>query len=322
MIGVSATPTALTAQALMPSTIGVTATPTPTLAQNQASYVARKWGMFIHFNLSTFNNIEWVLPSADINTFNPGSTLNIDQWVTTAQAGKVKYACLTAKHHDGFCLWPSSVTTRNVSQTTWYAANGSIDIVSQFTTKFRAAGITPLLYFSVWDRWFEANRTVTQAAYRTYLEGQITELLTNYGAIGGLWLDGMFWHSGSTSYPWDTTAELNSFIHNLQPACLEVNNSHSLNLIDSDIVVYENNVGLPPSNNTNPAEYVDTIRSDANWFWKPVSETTQTSASILANLATCNARNASMMINVPPDNTGNMVSADVTTMTAIGNSLP
>jgi alpha-L-fucosidase len=279
--------------------------------------------MFVHFNLSTFNNIEWVDPSVSINTFSP-TALSVAQWVAVAQSAKVKYACLVAKHHDGFCLWPSKTSARNISNTSWYAANGQIDIVSEFITQFTAAGITPLIYCSIWDRWFELeNPSFTQAQYQSWSQGIISELLGNYPPIGALWLDGTNWHflNGNPGYPWASSAIRNSFIRGFQPSnIVVVDNNHIGTITDTDILEFEGgqNGGSITVGNPYPAEYITTIRGDLNWFWKAAADTPLTAAAIVSTLASCNLQNSSFMLNVPPDTTGTIPSQTATIMSAVG----
>lgn len=299
------------------------------LAAAQAAYVARSFGMFIHFNMSTFKDVEIASGSEPVNSFDPGATLNIDQWVSTAVAMKAKYACLTAKHHDGFCLWPTlsvghgTTAARNISQTSWYANNGQIDIVGQFTSKFRAAGIIPLLYFSVRDG-SSSLQFATDAEFKTYTQTQISELLGNYGPIGGLWMDGADWWFPSVgknaAYPWVSSAERFAFIRGAQRNCLLINNAKTSSFADSDIIVFEQ-VGDPASNNTSPSELVEQMRTDGNWFWKSTGNAIQTAAFIEAHLALLNGRHSSYMLNAGPDNTGVIPSNMVTTLTTVGASL-
>lgn len=293
------------------------------ISDAQAAHLARQFGLFLHFNMSTFSGFEQSGNTLDPSLFNPGSTLNVNQWVNTARAMKARYACLTAKHADGFCLWPSALTTRTIASSSWYAANGNQDIVGQFTSKFRAAGIVPLIYFSIADLTFEAaNPGFTQAQYLTYLQGQITELLSNYGPIAGLWLDKGEWFFGS-AYPWASAADREAFIQGLQPACLDIDNNHLGNLTTSNIVVYEGGSfgAVIPPGNTDAAEMVDTIRSDNQWFWHVEPSAPQTAAALLAKLTTANSRNGTFMINAGPDNTGNIPDDEVAVLTALGQSI-
>lgn len=295
----------------------------PTL---QSSYVAQSFGIFLHFNMSTFENVELASGTANPNDFNP-SSLSIDQWITNITTAKAKYACLTAKHRDGFCLWPTATTTHSiVSSSPFYANSGSLDIASSFITKCRAASLAPVLYFSNRDTSFEANNPgFTQAAYKAYLKAQLAELLVNYGPLTAIWTDDTEWdNSGApwtgTSYPWATPAEYLNFVRSYQPGIMLINNSHTGNLSDSHIVEFEADTGngTPPSNNTFPAECCQTSRSDNNWFWKTTFSAAKSSATLISNLITFNSYGSSYLLNCPPDTTGNIPSETVTLMAAMG----
>ena len=146
----------------------------------------------------------------------------------------------------------------------------------------------------------------------------------NYGALGGVWLDGTYWHFADQGYPWNLPATRDAFIHELQTGCLVVNNGHAQTFADSDIIVYEGGTfgAAVPGGNTAPAEYVDTIRGDKNWFWKAAADTPLTAATILATLAILKANNSAYMLNAGPDTTGQIPSQLVTVLTAVGAGLP
>jgi hypothetical protein len=273
------------------------------LALLRQEYVDREVGMFIHFGLETFNNTDATDGSVPVDDFAP-SAIDIDQWVTAAQALGAQYAVLTAKHHSGFCLWPSATTTYDVASTSWYAGGG-FDVIDQFVTKFRAAGIEPLLYISIWDRnWEAANPGYTQAQYKAHTEAQITELLTNYGDIKGLWVDGAEWHFTGTAYPWANSAQRVAFIRSLDPECLLVNNCHTKSYIDSDIHVYEHGIDSEdlPSNNVAAAEKCISI--DSPWFWKSTGYTLKTAAYLIERKTRTIARNGAFLLNMPPSDIG------------------
>jgi Alpha-L-fucosidase len=156
----------------------------------QKAMVDRRFGMFIHFNMATYHDMEWVDPGQDPASFNPVD-LDCGQWADAAAAAGMTFAVLTAKHHDGFCLWPSAYTDYGVKSSSYRH-----DIVRQFVDAFRARGITPCLYFSIWDRTQGvAAGAVTPDAMR-FVQGQLTELLTHYGHIPMLMTDGWSWSCG------------------------------------------------------------------------------------------------------------------------------
>jgi alpha-L-fucosidase len=301
-----------------------------TLSQLQTQFSAKQFGVTFHFNNATFVDVDSPIVPPAINVFNP-TALNIDQWMTSALAAKATYAELTAKHITGFCLWPTATTTYNVSNTTWYANNGQIDIVSLFIRKCRQYGLAPSIYFCAKDYTFEAaNPGYTQAQYRTYLEAQLTELLSNYGHIQDIKLDATNTAFFPTNgYPWpDTGATVCSFVRSFQYGQQTCNNNAQNNLppslVMSNVAIYEM-ANLPgefvQAGNTDPAECWDTVYNDgspASWFWKSTSPAVQTTANMLSNLALANARNSNFNLNFPPDTTGAIESRMVTIMQAIG----
>jgi alpha-L-fucosidase len=289
-----------------------------TLAQLQANYVARQFGLFIHFSMATFTNTENSPPSSSPTLFSPtgGPSTFVPQWISTAQAAKARYLALISKHSDGFCLWPTATTTYNLSAASpWYANNGSPDIVSVFATQCRAAGIAPVLYFSIPDGTF-ANTGGNTAQFKAYIEAQLTELLSNYGLITAIWID---WAGNTPPSPFVSQAELTNFIQGLQSQCLVIQNDHSMTLTTSNIVEYEVPVtGTISNGNVTVAEACEPIQTDNKWFWHAASNTYRTSSTIITNIQHCNANDGTYLLDTPPDNTGIIPSAMVTILTSVG----
>ncbi len=140
--------------------------------------------MFLHFGVNTYTDREWGDGKEDPKIFNP-VRLDARQWVRTARDAGFKLLILTAKHHDGFCLWPSRFTEHSVKHAAW--KNGRGDLVREFTEACRAEGVKVGLYLSPWDR---HEATYGTDAYNTYFTNQLTELLTQYGTIDEVWFDG------------------------------------------------------------------------------------------------------------------------------------
>ena len=288
------------------------------------AYVARAHGLIFHFSISTFNNTEVENGTESNNLFNP-TAYNMDQWVSTAVSAKAKYCVLTAKHHGGFCLWPTATTSHSIaSSSPWYAANGNIDIVGQFCTKMNAAGIKPILYFSIRDELKHpgpTNDVGTQAAYRTYLEAQMTELATNYPLIGGFWLDGGEWYFGS-AYPWPDAATRNTFIHGLGVGKIVVSNSHvGPTGTDSDVVEYEGST-VVITTSAKSSEWVVTASSSGDWFWKSTGYPLKTSGAIVTEILNANDQQNTYLLDCAPDTTGTVPTAQVSLFTTIAASLP
>ena len=157
--------------------------PLPTPAQ--LAWQRRAFAIFVHFGTNTFTHREWGDGQAPASVFNPAA-LDADQWAAAAQAAGAKAMVLTAKHHDGFCLWPSAYTDYSVKSSPW--RNGQGDVVRDFVDACRRHGLVPGLYLSPWDRHEPAYGD--SAAYNAFYLAQLEELLTRYGELGEIWFDG------------------------------------------------------------------------------------------------------------------------------------
>lgn len=161
------------------------ATISPTPTPQQLAWQRTETNLFLHFGVNTFTGREWGDGTEDPRIFNP-TRLDCRQWASAAKAAGMKIAILTAKHHDGFCLWPSQMTDHSVKSSPWRDGRG--DLVREFVDAMREAGIRPGLYLSPWDR--HEKTYGDSPRYNDFYCAQLRELLTQYGPLAEVWFDG------------------------------------------------------------------------------------------------------------------------------------
>jgi alpha-L-fucosidase len=196
----------------------------PVPSENQLRWQEMEMYAFIHYSLNTYTDQEWGFGNEDLQLFNP-SDLDCRQWARVCKQAGMKGIIFTAKHHCGFCMWPSKYTEYSVKNTPW--KNGQGDVVKELADACREEGLKFAVYLSPWDR---NHPEYGRPAYVTYFRNQLRELLTNYGEIFEVWFDGANggdgWYGGAnetrridakTYYGW---AETFRMIRELQPNCV------------------------------------------------------------------------------------------------------
>ncbi|SMF38083.1 alpha-L-fucosidase [Paenibacillus barengoltzii J12] len=184
-------------------------------SSRQLSWQKLEFYGFIHFGMNTMTGREWGTGHEDPVLFNP-KQLDATEWVAILKQAGMKAVILTCKHHDGFCLWPSRYTKHTVAASPWKGGKG--DVVREVSDACQKAGLKFGVYLSPWDR-TEASYG-EGAAYDDFYVNQLTELLTQYGEISCVWLDGANGEGPSgkrQQYDWDRYYET---IRRLQPQCV------------------------------------------------------------------------------------------------------
>ncbi|MEZ5000029.1 MAG: alpha-L-fucosidase [Bacteroidales bacterium] len=196
----------------------------PTPSERQLEWHTMKYYAFIHFGLNTFTDREWGFGNESPAIFNP-TELDCRQWARVARDAGMEGIIITAKHHDGFCLWPSQFTEHSVKNSPWRDGEG--DLIAELSEACREYGLKFGIYLSPWDRNHALYGT---PAYIDYYRSQLRELLTNYGEIFEVWFDGANggdgYYGGSnetrridntTYYDWENTWKI---VRELQPGAV------------------------------------------------------------------------------------------------------
>jgi alpha-L-fucosidase len=239
------------------------------LLQLQQEFVDLRFGMFLHFNMATFQDREWGDPSGPTAAFDP-TNLDTDQWATAAKSAGMTYGCLTTKHHDGFCIWPTKTKADSILQTP-----KKLDVVKAYADSFRKQGLKVGLYYSILDLRGDIRHFNVTPEKIQIIKDQLTELLTNYGDINVLIFDG--WDAPWSRIPYDEVPfqEIYALVKKLQPNCLisELNASEypASALYYTDIKAFEQNAGQAiPGDSSIPAQSCVTLTD--GWFWKQSDE--------------------------------------------------
>lgn len=284
---------------------------------------------FIHFGLNTFNDREWGYGDTDPKTFNP-TNLDCEQWAQTLVKAGMKGVILTAKHHDGFCLWPFEGTDYSVKNSPW--KNGQGNVVKELSEACKKYGLKFAVYLSPWDR-HQANYGTPE--YLPYFYAQLHDLLTNYGPVFEVWFDGANggdgWYGGAKdirtidrknyyNYPriyemLDSIQPQAIIFSDGGPGCRWVGNEKGFAgatnwsfLREGEVhpgydKSYELQYGHPDGNQWVPAECDVSIRP--GWFYHPEEDDRVKSPDQLVDLYYRSVgHNATLLLNFPVDRRG------------------
>ncbi len=301
--------------------------PTPAQLQWQRDELA----LFAHFGVNTFTDREWGDGREDPALFDPAA-LDARQWAHTVRGAGFHAMILTAKHHDGFCLWPTRTTTHSVASSPWRGGAG--DVVREMTDACRAEGLRAGLYLSPWDRNNPAYGD--SARYNDLYCEQLTELLTRYGAIAEVWLDGANGEGPNgrrQQYDWPRIVAL---VRQHQPTAVIFSDAGpdvrwcgnergsagdpNWSTMDpaavpfpgasGDGIIEALQHGDPQGSVWRPPEVDTSIRP--GWFHHPAEDTKVRSAEdVVALYFDSVGRNAKLLLNVPPTRDGVLHPSDV-----------
>jgi alpha-L-fucosidase len=301
---------------------------------------------FLHFTVNTFTNREWGYGDESPSVFNP-TEFDADQIVESARNGGMKGLILTCKHHDGFCLWPSRFTDHSVRQSPWRAGRG--DVVREISEACARAGVKFGVYLSPWDR---NHSDYGRPEYLTYYRNQLRELLTEYGPVFEIFLDGANGGDGyyggayerreidnRTYYDWQGTWQL---IRELQPDTVLFSDAgpdvrwvgnengiagetcwatqNSADFAPGRAEAARLNRGDRPGTNWVPAECDVSIRP--GWFYhKHEDAQVKTPAQLMDIYYQSVGRGASFLLNLPPDRRGRIHENDVASLSGFRRSI-
>ncbi len=291
---------------------------------------------FLHFGVNTFTDKEWGDGSEDENIFNP-TDFNPDQIVRAAKDGGITGLVLTAKHHDGFCLWPSQYTEHSVKNSKWRQGKG--DVVREISDACRRHGLKFGVYLSPWDR---NHKDYGRPEYLVYFRNQLRELLTKYGPIAEVWFDGANGGDGyyggarerraidnRTYYDWANTWQI---VRDLQPnACMFSDAGPDIRWVGNERGIAGDtcwatlnasgflpgladekrlNHGDHPGTHYIPAECDVSIRP--GWFYHAKEDPKVKTPNQLLDLYYKSVgRGAVLLLNIPPDRRGRIHDEDV-----------
>lgn len=295
--------------------------------------------LFFHFGPNTFTNLEWGHGTETEDLFNP-TNLDCDQWCRIAKQAGAKGVIITAKHHDGFCLWPSQYSKHTVRESKWKEGKG--DVLRELADAARRHGLKLGFYLSPWDRNHPQYGT---PEYNDIYANTLTELLTNYGELFEIWWDGANGEGPNGKrqvYDFHRFEQIaaklqpNAVIFSdIGPGCRWAGNEQGLILTETnwctlDTAGFKRGDGGPPQDTLNqgnvngrhwmPAECDVSIRP--GWFYHADEDLkVKTPEQLFQIYQHSVGRNANLILNVPPDRSGLIHAQDSAALVAFGQKL-
>ena len=290
------------------------------LHQLQQEFVDLRFGMFIHFNIPTFSPEDWPDPDQPAYTFNP-TKLDCRQWAQAAKSANMSYGCLTTKHHSGFCIWDTKTTVYNSMNSPVHR-----DVVREYADAFRAEGLKVMLYYSILDTHHRIRPGRIDTRKQTaMIKAQLTELLTNYGEITALIIDGWDAPWSRISYEDIPFPEIYQHIKSLQPNCLVMDLNAAKYpreaLFYTDIKSYEQGAGQKISTTENRLPALACLPIQRTWFWKksmPTDQLKDVRWLVEENIRPYNDAYCNFILNVAPNREGLMDDNAVEALRQIG----
>ena len=301
------------------------AIPTP----QQLAWHDHRFYAFVHFNMNTFTGVEWGHGREHPDTFNP-TDLDTDQWCRIFKEAGLTGVIITAKHHDGFCLWPSAYTEHDVAASSWRNGNG--DVIKDLAESCEKYGLWMGVYISPWDQ-NHPDYGRNDDAYNDFYNNQLTELLTNYGPIAEVWWDGANGDRDNPDkhqeYDWPRFIET---VNTLQPNAVifappyanvpggirwvgnEAGYANPTQWVTHPQGVPEDpatlNTGVEGADSWFPAETDVSIRK--GWYWSADTDVTVKSATKLVDIYHDSVgHNTNLLLNFAPDRSGKIHPAEV-----------
>lgn len=303
--------------------------PSPENLEARKEFQNSKFGIFLHWGLyAMLATGEWTMTNNNLNYkeyaklaggFYP-SRFNALEWVKAIKAAGAKYICFTTRHHDGFSMFHTRYSTFNIVDASPFRR----DIVKELADACHKEGIALHFYYSHldWSRedypWGRTGRGTGRPdskgnwqSYYKFMNNQLTELLTNYGKIDGIWFDGWWDHDeDKTPFDWQLPEQY-ALIHRLQPACLIGNNHHQTPFPGEDMQIFErdlpgeNKAGLSGQDISRlPLETCETM--NGMWGYKITDQNYKSVKTLVQLLVKAAGKNANLLMNIGPQPDGEL----------------
>ena len=314
--------------------------PTPENLAARREFEGFRFGIFLHWGIyAEFAQGEWYLNSGlnkdeyakAASCFYP-IRFDAKKWVQAIKASGAKYITFTSRHHDSFSMWHTAETPYNVVDATPFER----DVLKELSDACQAEGVRLHLYYSILD-WIRDDYPLGRTGLRTgrtpkpnydtyfrFMKNQVRELLTQYGPIGAIWLDG-YWDHDSDSIPFDwRMPEFYRYIHSINPACLIGNNHHITPIEGEDFQMFErdlpgeNTAGLSGQDISSlPLEMCQTM--NGMWGYKVADQNYKTTDELITLIIRAAAKGSNLLLNIGPQPNGELPATALDRLQGIGS---